>query len=113
MKRLLEVQGVLKDEFKFVWEHLMWEDEDDLTPQQVSWARIYRYEWMGLGARAKKLDWEKEHPILEYVRKLPGLRRRIGVDDRPRMLWKHGICYLRFALAIMDGQGDDYSTSTL
>lgn len=110
---LKEVQDNMRAEFQYIWKNLIWKDEDDLTPQQVRWARDYRRQMMELGARVWRLSWDSKHPVLKRVRKILGLRRWIGFDDRAKMLWRHEWWFLEVAWVIMDGSIDNSSPMNL
>lgn len=105
--QLHQLQARMTDEFNYVWDNLLFEDYDQLTPQQIVWVQRYRHFFVEMGVMADKVWWEATHPILKHVRKIPGLRRHIGVDTRSRMVWKHKHCYMSIAWHVMNGTPDD------
>ncbi|QDS75573.1 hypothetical protein FKW77_005978 [Venturia effusa] len=105
--QLHKIQGQLTYEFNYVWKNVLFENHAGMTPRQIAWRQQYREMFAEMGFLAHKVYWEANHPVLKYVRKIPGLRRRLGVDTRERMVWKHLHGYLQVAWDIVNDVPDD------
>lgn len=108
--RLTEIQDELWLEFNYVWNHLLFKENEDLTPQQIQWVMSYRRTFVELGARADRLLWEADHHVLKHVRRVPGLRRHIGVDERKKALERYEIMYLEIGWHVVNGGYGDTSS---
>ncbi|TLD37402.1 hypothetical protein E2P81_ATG04214 [Venturia nashicola] len=113
--QLHKIQAQMTDEFNYVWDNILFEPYTQLTMDQILSCQTYRKMFVEMGVLADKLWWEANHPVLKYLRRIPGLRRHIGVDTRTRMVWRHLDTYICVAWHIMNVIYDDslsYSSST-
>lgn len=115
--QLHKIQAQMTDEFNYVWDNILFESYVELTHAQIIACQEYRKMFVEMGVLADKLWWEGNHPVMKYVRKIPGLRKRIGVDTRSRKVWRHMDTYVHVAWHVMNGIYEDSfwlnSSSTL
>lgn len=110
--QLHKIQDELTTEFNWVWDHVLFESYAEMTPRQIIWCQEYRRMFMELGCMSEKLWWESYHPVKKYLRRIPGLRSRVGVDTRSKTAYKYIHGYLDIAWYIMNGTPDEYYSWT-